>query len=324
MTARPLLVALAAALLLGCAAEPVVKPAALPAAAPAKPKLQGVLRRDAQNPQIISYVSVPWGFSTSSYFIEGPESLVMIDLQFLPSAAAQAIAMVEAETHKKVVAGIFLHPNPDKFNGAQVLRAHDAKVWTSTDVAQHVPHVHEIRLAAFYERYKPDYPKAPPVFETFEFKGAAPLPMKLAGVDLVLHGLGPGCSEAHVVVEWNHHVFVGDLVANGTHSWLEIGRTDQWVNRIQEIAKLTPSRVHPGRGPSGGPDLLDKQIAYLTDVMVLVGEERPGREDDEEGIERAKKRVLGKYPQLDYGVFLDIGLPAEWNRQARFRSLRGK
>jgi glyoxylase-like metal-dependent hydrolase (beta-lactamase superfamily II) len=283
-----------------------------------------VLRRDETDSKVLSYVSVPWGFSTSSYFIDGPEGLVMIDLQFLPSAAEQAIAMVEAQTHKRVVAGIFLHPNPDKFNGASVLKAHGARVLTSTAVAEHVPHVHEIRLAAFYDRYKPDYPKAPPVFETFELKGSTPLPMKLAGVELALHGLGPGCSEAHVVVEWNHHVFVGDLVANGTHSWLEIGRTDVWVDRISEIQKLQPSRVHPGRGPSGGPELLTQQKTYLTDVMVLVGEERPGREDDEEGIERAKKRVLSKYPALDYGVFLDIGLPAEWNRQAKFRSLRGK
>ena len=34
-----------------------------------------------------TYVSKAWGFTTSSYWIEGPDGLIRIDTQFLESAA---------------------------------------------------------------------------------------------------------------------------------------------------------------------------------------------------------------------------------------------
>src|SRR3954454_20682508 len=71
----------------------------------------------AGDPRVGTYVSSPWGFSTSSYWIEGPTGLVVIDTQFLPSAAEEMLAWAEQTTGKKVVLAIVLHPNPDKFNG---------------------------------------------------------------------------------------------------------------------------------------------------------------------------------------------------------------
>src|SRR5579884_751926 len=67
------------------------------------------------------YVSSNWGFSTNSYWIEGPEGLVVVDTQFLPSAAAEMVSWAEQATGKKVVLAVVLHPNPDKFNGTEVL-----------------------------------------------------------------------------------------------------------------------------------------------------------------------------------------------------------
>ena len=36
----------------------------------------------------------------------------------------------------------------------------------------------------------------------------------------------------------------------------------------------------------------------------------------EDALERIEKTLLGAYPGYDFGVFLKIGLPAEWARQA--------
>src|SRR5690349_8253175 len=49
-----------------------------------------------------TYVSSTWGFSTASYWIEGPTGLILIDTQFLPSAAEEAVAWAEQATGKKV------------------------------------------------------------------------------------------------------------------------------------------------------------------------------------------------------------------------------
>lgn len=267
-----------------------------------------------QSEPITTFVSTRWSFATSSYFLEGPEGLVMIDTQFLPSAAIKAVEDAEARAHKKVVAAVVLHANPDKFNGTSVLQARGIKVVTSKQVAELIPSVHEKRLAAFGERYAPDYPTVAAKPDVFGDKTTT---LTLAGLQLRAHVLGAGCSEAHVVIEWEKHLFVGDLVGNGGHAWLEIGKPDEWLARIAEMKALNPQYVHPGRGESAGPELLDKQSAYLSDVIAIVVAEQPRVEDDEAGIERVKDKLKAKYPAHDWAVFLEMGVPAVWNRYVK-------
>lgn len=265
------------------------------------------------DPRVGTYVSSPWGFSTSSYWIEGPEGLILIDTQFLPSAAGQFVDWAEQVTGKKAKLAIVLHPNPDKFNGTNVLRQRGIQVVTSEQVRALVPHVHEIRTQAFAARYKPDYPTELPLPDSF---GAQTTELSAGGVTVKAHVMGPGCSEAHVVVEYEGHLFPGDMVANDAHSWLEIGKTDQWLERLEEMKALKPKYVHPGRGPSGGPGLLDQEKAYLERVAAEVAAEKPQGEPTDEALARIRSRVMAAYPGLGFDVFLRIGLPAEWKRQA--------
>jgi glyoxylase-like metal-dependent hydrolase (beta-lactamase superfamily II) len=266
------------------------------------------------DPRVGTYVSSPWGFSTSSYWIEGPEGLILIDTQFLLSASSEFVDWAEQVTGKKAVLAIVLHPNPDKFNGTDVLRKRGIRVVTSEQVRALIPGVHQIRTKSFYERYKPDYPTEVPLPDSF---GAATTELSAGGVTVKAHVMGAGCSEAHVVVEFDGHLFPGDLVANNAHSWLEIGRTDEWLKRIDEMRALKPKYVHPGRGPSGNAGLLDQERAYLERVIAEVAAEKPQAAATDEALERVKSRIFAAYPGLRFGVFLDIGLPAEWKRQAQ-------
>jgi glyoxylase-like metal-dependent hydrolase (beta-lactamase superfamily II) len=263
-----------------------------------------------------TYVSKPWGFSTSTYWIEGPTGLILIDTQFLPSAAEEAVDWAERATRKKVELAIVLHPNPDKFNGTLALRRRGIKVVTSEQVRALIPAVHEKRKGWFYDRYKPDYPVEVPLPEAF---GAATRELSAGGITVKAHVLGAGCSEAHVVVQLDKHLFVGDLVANGSHSWLEIGRTDEWLRRLAELEKLEPDHVHPGRGPSAGGELLEREEAYLRRVITIVAAEKPTLPASDEALARVQAKIEEEYPGYGYSVFLKIGLPAEWERQARAR-----
>lgn len=260
-----------------------------------------------------TYVSSNWGFSTNTFFIEGPDGVVVIDTQFLPSAAAEMIDWVERATGKRIVLAVVLHPNPDKFNGAATLQAHGVRVVTSEQVASLIPAVHEKRLRSFYARYAPDYPRTAPTIESFGDQST-----DLTGGGLRLHAyvMGPGCSDAHVVIEWEGHLFTGDLVASQSHSWLELGHTEEWLQRLAELRAMHPLYVHPGRGPSGGPELIDAEDRYLREVMAHVAAEKPRDSPPPPGaIERIKQALVAEYPSYDYDVFLDIGLPAEWDRQ---------
>jgi glyoxylase-like metal-dependent hydrolase (beta-lactamase superfamily II) len=297
-----------------CAAPESPPPPPRAPAASAAAAYDGQVARFAGDTRIGVYVSIPWGFSTSSYWIEGPDGLIAIDTQFLPSAAEEMITAAEAMTGKKVKLAIVLHANPDKFNGTATFQKRGIRVVTSRQVLDLIPGIHEKRLKAFYDRYQPDYPRELPQPASFGDRSAE---ITEAGVTLKAHVLGPGCSEAHVVIEFDGHLFAGDLIANRSHSWLEIGRTDEWLRRIEEMKAQKPRFVHPGRGPSGGPDLLDQEERYLRKVIELVAAERPALPPDKEAIGRAKKRIQEAYPDLDFPVFLNIGIPAEYARQAR-------
>jgi glyoxylase-like metal-dependent hydrolase (beta-lactamase superfamily II) len=321
LPARTILLLLALPLAAACAPPhappsapaPAPAPAATPAEAPEEEEPRATVTRFQADPRVGVYVSVPWGFSTSSYWIEGPSGLILVDTQFLPSAAVELADAAEAATGKKVALAIVLHANPDKFNGTATLQARGARVVTSAQVKALIPGVHEKRLKAFYERYEPDYPRDPAAPDAFGDKTTT---LSAGGVSVKAHVVGPGCSEAHVVLEFDGHVFPGDLIANGTHSWLEIGRTDAWLRRLDEMRALSPKFVHPGRGPSGGPELIDQEASYLKKVIALVAEERPVMPPPPGAIDRVKARVIEAYPDLGFDVFLNMGVPAEWRRQA--------
>jgi len=320
---------LALGMLLGaCAARSGAAPAsetpakADPAAVAEPAAAKGTWSLVPDAPQVGRYVSSKWGFSTVSYWIEGDDGVVLVDTQFLPSAAEELVEIAERETGKPVVAAIVLHANPDKFNGTATLQARGIEVLTSAQVLAKIPAIHQKRLAAFGERYAPDYPTALPQPASF---GDADVTLERAGLRVRLHVLGAGCSGAHVALSWDGHLFVGDLVANQAHSWMELGLSDQWLARLDELAALRPTHVHPGRGGSGGPELLASQAEYLRRVQALVSSEHAaltegGRTPAEREVEQALARIRTvlerEHPGYGYAVFLKIGLPAEWRRVA--------
>jgi glyoxylase-like metal-dependent hydrolase (beta-lactamase superfamily II) len=271
-----------------------------------------------------AYISKPRGFETATYWIEGPTGLILIDTQFLLSAAEEAIDWAEKTTGKKAVLAIVLHANPDKFNGTEVFKKHGIRVVTSEPVRALIPAVHELRHRWFYDRFQPDYPDQATLPDSF---GRETTELTAGGVTVKAHVMGAGCSEAHVVVQFEDHLFVGDLVSNHNHSWLEIGKTDEWRKRIGELKALQPEYVHPGRGPAGGAELLDRQEAYLKNVWELVAAEGPTLPIDdraEKAFEKIRARLNELFPGYDYERFVEIGLPAVWERQARIKAAGSK
>lgn len=269
---------------------------------------------DADAARIGTYVSSEDGFLTSSSWIEGPTGLILIDTQFLLSAAEELVQVAESSTGKKVVLAVVLHPNPDKFNGTAVLARRGIRVVTSAQVKALVPAVHELRKSWFFESYKPDYPETVPALESF---GDATRVLEAGGVNVKLHVLGRGCSGAHVVAQFGAHLFPGDLVTNDFHSWLELGHLRDWLERLDEMKAMDAGFVHPGRGPGGTIDLLDAQAHYLRRVIAIVEAaqaKNPAARPDEAALEALQGEIVAAFPGLRYPRFVSNGLAAAWER----------
>jgi hypothetical protein len=145
--------------------------------------------------------------------------------------------------------------------------------------------------------------------------------MTVAGIRLTLHLLdGPGCRLAHVVVQAEDHIFVGDLIANGAHSWMEFGLMDEWFQRLMELRTMNPTHVHPGRGRTGGPELIDAQTLHLRIVDEMVAAERLTGSLGWLQKHRLWNRIIDLYPQHHFRVFVGDGLPSVWRAQAEKRA----
>ncbi|MDZ4675958.1 MAG: MBL fold metallo-hydrolase [Oligoflexia bacterium] len=273
------------------------------------------------NGNIGTYITTPKGFETSSYWIEGPKGLIFIDTQFLPSAAEESINVAEKITGKKVLLAIILHPNPDKFNGTLNFQKRGIRVVTSEQVKNIIPAIHKDRYGWFYPRYQPDYPTSAAAPDSF---GNATQELSAGGVTVKAHVLGAGCSEAHVVIEYGKNIFTGDLVTNHNHSWLEIGKLDDWLKRIEELESLKPEFVYPGRGAFGGPELLFRQRVYLEKIIELVKAAQPRMPVKEETLLRLQNKIENLFPGYQYEYFLEIGLPAVWAHEAALQTNKNK
>jgi glyoxylase-like metal-dependent hydrolase (beta-lactamase superfamily II) len=61
-------------------------------------------------------------------------------------------------------------------------------------------------------------------------------------------------------------LFTGDACVNGPYNFMGDGDTGEWVKTLSAARKLQPKIICPGHGPMGGPELLDNQIAFITEL----------------------------------------------------------
>ena len=265
-----------------------------------------------QAPKIGRFTSEKRAYSTHSYWIEGPTGLILVDTQFLPSDAAKFVDAAERSTGKKAVLAIVLHPNPDKFNGTATLQARGIKVITSDQVLALIPSVHTIRTGWFYDDFKPDYPKDAAKPDSF---GNRSTEINAAGLAIKLHVLGgAGCSGAHVVAQVADSIFVGDLLANKGHAWMELALFDDWLKRLDELDALKPARIYLGRGEAAGPELIAANRTYLQTVRRLVLAEKPSGELGFFKRRGLKSTITDAFPGYEWDAFVWEALPDIWRK----------
>lgn len=266
--------------------------------------------------QIGRYTATEQGLYTNSFWIEGPDGVILIGTQLLPSDARQAVKIAESVTGKKVVMAIVLHASPDQFNGTGVLQKQGIRVVSAKTVVDEMAKMVDADGKSGQGEAPTSQPETTALPEalwdqTKEFDAA--------GLHMKAYVIRAGVSGAHLLIELDDHLFVGDLVSNGYHAMLQAGMSREWLERLEEIRRYTRHRViHPGRGYAmNGNTLLNQQEDYLRYVQQAVAHRYGGAAITQSDRQAIFRDITDHYPDAGCVRFLDRSIPAVWARLRR-------
>jgi glyoxylase-like metal-dependent hydrolase (beta-lactamase superfamily II) len=259
------------------------------------------------------YTAPPQAASARSYWIAGPQGLVILGTQLVMPQTEAMLREAELRAGRKALMAVVLAPLPEQFGGTALLQKHGIKVYTSQQIAAAIPAAHARVLAHLSRQLGRDYPVAEPKPASF---GDNERQMLIGGVQFKLRPMGPGCASAHLVVEYDGQLFAGDLVGGPVHPVLAGGSLDAWFQRLRELRALKPRKVFPASGEPGGMALIANQMIYIKQVMDFVTEENPRGAVAPEAIARVKEKLIAGYPAYAAPERLDALIATEWQRQA--------
>ncbi len=253
-------------------------------------------------------------YSSNSFWIEGPQGVVLIGTQFLPSAAIAALEAAESATGKKVLLAIVLQATPDQFNGVQALTSRGIKVVSASQVVAQISAAHHRTWGVFYPRRKPDYPDALVLPETVWDQTVK---FEAAGLTFTAHVFDDASNRSQLVIELDKHLFVGNLVVNQAHIWPP-GMTEQDLARLDKLRLLAVRMIYPGRGRAAPADvLLNQQMRYLLFVQQAVADSHSGGVMTDQDKQAIIARIESQYPDYAFQRFLRYVVPTEWERQLK-------
>ena len=137
--------------------------------------------------------------------------------------------------------------------------------------------------------------------------------LRVAGLELSVHALGPG--ESHADSYWELHgplhvAFIGDVVLNGEHAYTNDGHTRAWLQNLQRLQRELAgvSRIYPGHGPAGDLGMLAWQIEYLTAYRAEVEAVRAGGKTlTDEAKQALLTRMRTRYPHAGLEFMVQLG-----------------
>jgi glyoxylase-like metal-dependent hydrolase (beta-lactamase superfamily II) len=104
------------------------------------------------------------------------------------------------------------------------------------------------------------------------------------GVVYRVHDLGPGgdsdANSIWVVESEPKIAFIGDLVFEGTHSYIADNHLTEWLNNLEKVRELLAgdvSKIYPGHGNAGSLNMIDSQKKYLLAYSDAVKELASGK-----------------------------------------------
>jgi glyoxylase-like metal-dependent hydrolase (beta-lactamase superfamily II) len=257
------------------------------------------------------------GIYSNAYLVETDNGVVAIDSTLTVSESNSLKSKIEA-IDKPLLAILLTHPHPDHVAGV-------TNLMNSRNVSENVkivatPEVDRIIRAT----EEPKRKQWTPIFKE-EWISKWTYPNKIVndgetltfdGVSYRLIDLGPGgdsdANSIWILDAQPKAAFVGDLVFNGTHSYIADNHLSDWLVNIERARKLLADadRIYPGHGDAGSLELFDAQKTYLQEYSDAIRKIANGRTTLTEGEKQQLTTIMEQFLQGNRLSFL-IALSAD-------------
>lgn len=242
----------------------------------------------APSPTIHTFTAPEGGLLVNAYLIEGANGVVAVDAT-LTRTDSRALRDMADALRKPLLAVLITHAHPDHVAGIATLVGDRDVPVVATDAVARLMRATEAQKLAQWGLLFGDEWIHPWTHPNRLMRAGEALTSD--GMTFRVHDLGPGgdCDANAIWILEDGELnpvaaFVGDLVFNGTHSYLADGKILAWLANIERVRPLLANTpIYPGHGPAGATELLDRQRDYLLAYCGVVRELAAGQPELPDG-----------------------------------------
>jgi glyoxylase-like metal-dependent hydrolase (beta-lactamase superfamily II) len=235
-------------------------------------------------------------FANTTHIIETPNSLVLIDTQFILPNALDYRAYADS-LGKPIERLIITHEHPDHFLGSEAFA--DVDIYALAEVSDSIA----ANGQAEVDEKQADFGDA--IASTFVVPTVLePGSVEIDGITFEFELVLNAEAEIQLVTKLPEYgiISVGDIVYSGVHLILA-GSPPTWTEALENLKADSADYpiVLAGHGLPGGPSLYDDNIAWLTKAGELLGTVSSGEE--------FKAGLVEAFPALGMAAAIDFVLP---------------
>jgi len=254
--------------------------------------MQGTITiTEAGGVKIHTYTAPELGWCVNSHVIEFATQLVVIDAQYMLPFAKEVVR--HAETLGKPVTRLYLtHYHPDHILGAA---AFSAPIYALREVQAKIEAAGDRVASEEHEKH----PDAIPTRAERPGRIVTPGTETIDGVQVDFIRLQHAETENALMVSLPHYglLITQDLVYHNVHVFIAERAFGTWLKAIKHYQDQRFTKVLPGHGAPGGPELFDKMADYLSLAQQALSESSDG--------DHFKARLISAFPDFAGRVLLD-------------------
>jgi len=257
-------------------------------------------------------------FFTNAYIIETQKSLVVVDTMMINSDAKLLRQHID-NINKPLIAVIITHGHPDHYNGTDTVIAgfDDIPIISTKGVRDCINDTVDSKEVKWKPYFGQDLPDNKILPNQLVKDGDV---ITLDGLDYRFRDLHAAESSSDLFFTLGRNrsvVFVGDVVFNNMHGFMNDGNSAQWLQVLQQLLTELAGvgQLFTGHGmPGPTSELIQSQIeyiAYYRSILYTVINDNHVISNEQKQL--FEQLMVANYPQYKLTSFINAGIEAVSN-----------